>query len=148
MARQERDFSLFERDVSAVWAPKMRSPLFGVSERDVSLSRAPDPMRTKILGGYQARTRPTYTPTPAVGPGARLVRRDCDVSATWSRCEGDVSAKIALRYSSILPYNLSSYTYPHTFRSLRASVGYNPTNIHLQMTLGFVDFMLLLTGSF
>ena len=33
-------FSPFERDVSAVWAPKMRSPFLGVFERNVSAAWA------------------------------------------------------------------------------------------------------------
>ena len=53
-----------ERSLSATWAPKMRSPLFGVFERDVSANR---------------------------------VRRERDQIAF----EREMSAKIALRYSSI-----------------------------------------------
>ena len=78
MARQERDFSPLER-VFPIWvrgerslratlAPKMRSPLFGMFERDVSAKRA---------------------------------RRERDQIAF----ECDMSAKISLCYSSILPVN-------------------------------------------
>ena len=79
IARQERDFPIWasvypfwvrgERSLSAMWAPKMRSPLFGVFEHNLSARRA-RPEREQI------------------------------------EFEREMSAKIALRYSSILPLHI------------------------------------------